>query len=341
MSATSSEQPLVSVALCVYNGESYLREQLDSVLAQEGVRLEIVCVDDRSTDGSLALLQEYAARDPRFRVFENESNLGHLCSFEKCMALCSAPLIAPCDQDDIWEPSKLRRLYDALGEADLAYCDSAYIDGEGRPLGRSIADDLDAMHAGRDPLRYVFQNTVSGHALLVRREVFEAARPFPDLLYHDWWLAIRAAAGRGVVYVDEPLVRFRRHGNACSPLGKKKLLSHRQRRAARKAAGETRKDWYPDSPDRRWLEERLYLLHALAATQWRGHEGARRFEHALRAAEAGDPGQLWGAIWAIRASLPPFHGPDWVKAVQFFRRCKRKLRRAERQGPVPGKLFRA
>ena len=340
MSASPTELPLVSVALCVYNGERYLREQLESILAQEGVRLEIVCVDDRSTDGSLALLQEYALRDPRFRVFENESNLGHLRSFEKCMALCSAPLIAPSDQDDIWEPSKLRRLCAAMGDADLAYCDSAYIDSEGRSLGRSISDDLDAMHSGRDPLCYVFQNTVSGHALLVRREVFDACLPFPELLYHDWWLAMCAASRNGVVYVDEPLVRFRRHGEACSPLGKKKLLSHRERRAARKGAG-VPKDWFPDSPDRRWVEERLYLLHALGATQWRGCEQARALEEALRRAEAGDPALLFGAVWRTRASLPPFHGMGWFKAVQFYRRCRRKLRRAQRQGPVPGKLFRA
>lgn len=345
MSASPAELPLISVALCVYNGERYLREQLDSILAQEGVRLEIVCVDDRSTDGSLALLQEYAARDARFRVFENESNLGHLRSFEKCMALCSAPLIAPSDQDDIWEPSKLRRLHDALGGADLAYCDSAYIDGDGRPLGRSISDDLDAMHSGRDPLRYVFQNTVSGHALLVRREVFDACLPFPELLYHDWWLAMCAAARNGVVYVDAPLVRFRRHGTAYSPLGKKKVMTSRERRAARKArksASNGRKDWFPDSPDRRWLEERLYLLQALGRTSWRGNAQARALEQALRDAEAGEHApRLFHAIWSARASLPPFSGPAWFKAIQFFRRCRRKLRRAQRQGPVPGKLFRA
>lgn len=336
--------PLVSVALCVYNGERYLREQLDSILAQEGVRLEIVAVDDCSSDGSLALLREYAARDPRIRVVANEANLGHLCSFDKCMALCSAPLIAPADQDDVWEPSKLRRLHAALGDADLAYCDSAYIDGEGRPLGRSISDDLGVMHAGRDPLRYVFQNTVSGHALLVRREVFDAARPFPDLLYHDWWLAMCAASRNGVVYVDAPLVRFRRHGEAYSPLGKKKAMSKRERRAARKArkavAGPAR-DNFADAPDRKWMEERLYLMQALGRTDWRGSAQARDFAQALAEAGEGRTDALFRVVWHNRRSLPPFRGLAWFNALQFFKRCKRKLRRAHRQGPVPGKLFRA
>lgn len=336
--------PFISVALCVYNGERYLREQLDSILAQEGVRLEVVCVDDRSTDGSLALLREYAARDARFRVFENEANLGHLRSFEKCMALCSAPLIAPSDQDDVWEPAKLGRLHDALGTADLAYCDSAYMDCEGRPMGRSISDDLDTMHSGRDPLRYVFQNTVSGHALLVRREVFDAALPFPDLLYHDWWLAICAAARNGVVYVDAPLVRFRRHVSAFSPLGKKRALSRKERRTARKArkvAANGRKDWFPDSPDRRWVEERRYLLHAVGAANWRCSVEARAFEDALGRADNGEAWPLFRVIWRNRASVPPFTRNGCYNALQFFKRCQRRLRRARMQGPVPGKLFRA
>ena len=339
MSASPTELPLVSVALCVYNGERYLREQLESILAQEGVRLEIVCVDDRSTDGSLALLQEYALRDPRFRVFENESNLGHLRSFEKCMALCSAPLIAPSDQDDIWEPSKLRRLCAAMGDADLAYCDSAYIDGEGRPLGRSISDDLDAMHSGRDPLCYVFQNTVSGHALLVRREVFDACLPFPELLYHDWWLAMCAASRNGVVYVDEPLVRFRRHVSAYSPLGKsrrQKRSERRRERARQPEASRTR-----GSGNRKWLAERLYLMQALAKTSWRGHEAAREWNDALSAAVEGETSKLFKLSWRDRASLPPWRGPGWFKALQFYRRCKRKIRRSQREEPLASALFRA
>jgi glycosyltransferase involved in cell wall biosynthesis len=343
--AAASSLPRVSVALCVYNGQDYLPQQLDSLLAQQGVDLEIVAVDDRSTDGSLALLQDYARRDPRIRVFENEANLGHLRSFEKCMALCSAPLIAPCDQDDVWDPRKLATLAEAIGDADLAYCNSAYIDGAGNPLGRSIKDDLKVMHSGRDPMKYVFQNTVSGHALLVRREVFDASLPFPDLLYHDWWLAMRAAAGRGVVYVDEPLVQFRRHVSAFSPLGKKKLQTRKERkaeRAKRKAdAPPQLKDYWPGSPDRKWVEERLYLMRALGQTDWRGSEAARAWEQAM---DAGIRGETWPLVKAAmhdRKSVPPFRGVAWFNALQFAKRCKRKLLRANRQGPVPGKLFRA
>ena len=274
--------PLLSVALSVYNGERHLREQLDSVLAQEEVRLEIVAVDDGSTDGSVALLHEYAARDPRIQVHVNPRNLGHLRSFERAMSLCSGDFIAPCDQDDIWHPQKLARLLAAIGDADLAYCDSEYIDGAGVPLHRRISEDL-PMHAGLDPLRYVFQNTVSGHACLVRRKLLDRAGPAPALLYHDWWLAMCAAAHAGVVYVDEPLVRFRRHDSAFSPLGKK-------REATRRLGKQERRARDPGSANRKWIAERLYVSRMLGETDWRGSAAARDWFKALQLAVGGRSG---------------------------------------------------
>ncbi|NUS61623.1 MAG: glycosyltransferase, partial [Lysobacter sp.] len=268
----SHGSPHVSVALCVHNGERWLREQLDSVLAQEGVELEVVAFDDASTDGSLALLRDYAARDPRVRVEASATNLGHVRAFETCMALCTHSLIAPCDQDDIWEPRKLATLARALGNADLAYGDSTYIDDTGRLMGRSLSQDLGPMLTGGDALRFVFRNTVSGHAMLVRRNVFENARPFPKLLYHDWWLALCAAAGSGVVYVDEPLVRFRRHAHASSSAGK--------------AAGGVRRK-RSSSHNRRWLAQQTYVFEQLGYAEWFPKQLAARWLFALLAAEDG------------------------------------------------------
>ena len=317
--------PRISVAMCVYNGARYLAAQLDSLLAQEDVAIEVVVVDDASTDGSLDLLRHYALRDPRIRVHANPRNLGHLRSFEKCMALCSNDLIAPCDQDDVWHPRKLARLAGAIEGADMAYCDSAYIDPEGRPLGRRISDDLGQMHSGRDPLKYCFQNTVSGHALLVRRSVFDAALPFPAMLYHDWWLAIRAAAGRGVVYVAEPLVQFRRHCDAYSPLGKEQ--------AARCAI-------LTASKNRAWFEQLLYVFGKLAETPWQAHEQAREWIDALTEAADDRPARLRRLVWRHRASVPPWDGPRWLAALRCYARCKRKIRRARSEPALTVPLFR-
>jgi glycosyltransferase involved in cell wall biosynthesis len=271
-------------------------------------------------DATVAILQDYAARDPRVRVVANAENLGHLHAFEKCMGLCSHELIAPCDQDDVWAPGKLARLARAIAIADLAYCDSAYIDEHGRSLERRVSDDLRTMHSGHDPLRFAFQNTASGHAMLVRRAVFERARPFPALLYHDWWLALIAASGRGVAYIDEALVQFRRHGDACSPMGKR-----------HKHDGEARKVKRFRSRNRKWVEQLSYVFDALAQRDEPVRERALAWHLALREAMTGRTLALWRVIWRSRASVPPWDGPRWLAAVAFYLRCLRKLLGARRE----------
>ena len=230
----ASPSPLISVALCTWNGARWLRPQLDSILAQQDVALEVIALDDASSDDTLAILKEYAARDGRLRVHANADNMGHLRSFGKCMAMCSGDLIAPADQDDIWHSRKLRTLLDAMGGASLAYCDSRYVDADGRPMGRKVSDDL-CMFEGHDALPLVLQNTVSGHAALLRRDVLTVALPLPGHGYHDWWLSLVAADHGGIVYVDAPLVDFRRHADACSAVGKasssQPVLSRAQREA--------------------------------------------------------------------------------------------------------------
>ncbi|NCT66533.1 MAG: glycosyltransferase family 2 protein [Rhodanobacteraceae bacterium] len=306
-------EPLVSVALCVHNGAGFLREQIESVLAQSEPRLEVIALDDASTDGSLALLHEYAARDARVRVISNPHNLGPSPSFERAMALGTAPFIAPCDQDDIWHPHKLARLLASIGAHDLAYADSAYIDERGRSLGRSISDDLD-MLSGRGALRFAFANTVSGHAALLRRDLFEAARPFPPELFHDWWLALVAAARNGLVYLDEPLVRFRRHDGALTALGR-----DRQRSLA---------------ATRSWLAQCRGMLAALSARTGDERHAAARLLTALDLALVG--GSRWpllGEIWRSRRALAPRPHAAIAHAIGLQQRVLRRLRRVTRDEP--------
>lgn len=322
MTAVPPSSPRVSVALCVYNGERHLREQLETVLAQRDVDIEVIAVDDGSSDGSVALLREVAARDSRLQVHVNPENLGPLRSFERAMSLGSGEFVAPCDQDDRWHPQKLAKLLACIGDADLAYCDSEYIDDAGITHGRGISSDL-TMMSGHEPLQFVFSNSVSGHALLVRRTLFDAARPFPPGLFHDWWLAMCAAARGGVVYLDEPLVQFRRHDAAFSPLGK----------GAAKA---------PPSRNRVWIEERRALLRALADSAFDRDGRAAEMLHALERAESGEQGYgpLLRCIWQARAAAPPWKGSMAINALRLQSRFIRKLRRARKEPPIAGPRFR-
>lgn len=211
--------PLISIALCTYNGERFLRPQLESLLRQEHAELEVVAVDDGSSDGTVAILEEHARRDPRIRVHRNPENLGHRRNFERALGLCRGELIAPCDQDDVWRPEKLRHMAAALGDSAAVYCDSQLIDSEGRSLGRRMSE-LFPMGPIHDPAGFFFGNTVSGHAMLFRRALLERALPIPEGLYHDWWLAFVAAAEGGVAWCAEPLVAYRQHGTSVTDVAR-------------------------------------------------------------------------------------------------------------------------
>jgi glycosyltransferase involved in cell wall biosynthesis len=202
--------PLISIALCTYNGERFLRPQLESLLGQDHAELEVVAVDDGSSDGTVAILEAYARRDARVVIHRNAENLGYRRNFERAMSLCRGELVAPCDQDDLWRPDKLRRMAAALGDSAAVYCDSELIDAEGRPLGRRMSQ-LFPMAPIDDPAGFFFGNTVSGHAMLFRRVLLERALPIPEGLSHDWWLAFVAAAEGGVAWCPEPLVGYRQH----------------------------------------------------------------------------------------------------------------------------------
>ncbi|WP_268244879.1 glycosyltransferase [Cognatilysobacter xinjiangensis] len=302
--------PRISVALSTYNGARYLREQIDSVLAQEGVDLELVCVDDGSSDDTPAILAEYAARDPRVSWSANPRNLGPTASFERAMSLCRGEFIAPCDQDDYCEPGKLRTLLAAIGDADLAYCDSRYMDGDGRDLGCRVSGHM-RMLEGRRPVEFLFGNSVSGHASLVRRSLFEQARPFPEGVYHDWWLALCAAGRNGVRYVPEPLVRFRRHCDAYSPMG------HKHKGMGKRCESAN------------WLKMRGTLAQAYAARDFRDADVAARLHADLsRALDGGTSAPLLTTLWSQRAAAPHWSGRPGLDALRLWTRFAKKLRRA-------------
>lgn len=309
MHSPPPSQPLISVAISVYNGARFLRPQMDSILAQQDVRIEVVAVDDGSSDESLEILHAYAARDPRVRVHANPENLGPTRSFEHAMSLCGGEFLAPSDQDDIWHPTKLSRLLAAIDGHDMAYCDSLYIDDEGTPTGRRVSDDIEMLH-GANPMQFVFANSASGHAMLLRRELFARACPLAPALYYDWQLALYAAASEGIVYVDEALVQFRRHEQAFSAIGKASPTRLANRNLV-------------------WFGERQHLLRAWMSS---GLGETRRADAMLQAIERAYRGSgslpLLAAVWRERRSM--FPGRRWPAsaAIKLHSRLLRKLRRA-------------
>src|SRR5690606_8533255 len=126
MSRTLNQTGLISVALCTYNGDRFLEEQLDSIVLQDYPFLEIVISDDCSGDRTWEILENYQERFPeQIRLYRNEQNMGYNRNFEIALSHCKGDYIAIADQDDIWLKDKLSSQVKALEEAPdtiLSYC---------------------------------------------------------------------------------------------------------------------------------------------------------------------------------------------------------------------------
>ena len=202
--------PLVSIVVATYNGERFLQEQLDSIVNQTYPNLEIVIVDDASKDGTVAILDQYAASFVNIRVYKAEQNQGFIKNFQKGMLLCQGDYIALSDQDDIWLPEKISKLMDVRGDHALIYCNSELIDAEGKRLGIKLTD-LKNLLSFWTPLNYVVGNTASGHAMVVKKDVIMQSMPLPLMVTHDYWIGFISTFSSPLRFVDEVLVLYRQH----------------------------------------------------------------------------------------------------------------------------------
>ncbi len=196
--------------LATYNGETYLEEQLNSLINQTYPNFDIIAVDDCSTDGTFAILNRYAQQNPNFTVYLNDTNLGFIKNFEKGCGLATGELIAPCDQDDFWESNKLTLLAEAIGDYPLIYHDSWLCGEDLQKTGKKISDIV-VCKTTSSCLEYAVFARIYGHTLLFTKTLFNNAGRFMDVIPHDWWLAYNATLHGGIKFLPVPLVSYRQH----------------------------------------------------------------------------------------------------------------------------------
>lgn len=204
-------KPLVSIALATYNGEKFIQQQMDSLLAQDYPNLEIVVSDDCSQDSTWKILQNFALKDNRIKLLPREKNVGYVNNFIRVFMACKGELISPCDQDDVWYPNKISRLVAEMGDASLIYCDNRFIDESNNPLGIKFSDTVKSMISGNDCRNFLFYNSISGHAMLFRKNLLDMIDNLASVYYIDWLIAFCAAEYGYISYLDEVLVDWRQH----------------------------------------------------------------------------------------------------------------------------------
>jgi rhamnosyltransferase len=211
----------ISVALATFNGEKYLRAQLESLANQTARPSEIVVADDRSSDASVKIISEFAKKAPfEVRIIQNKQRLGYRLNFMQVAGACRCDLISFCDQDDIWQPDKLSLMQRAFDDPDalLAYHNANLIDEAGRIIG--------TLFRTRGPAKTYLPLTIHpwtpipGHTQVMRRSLLRFSPLHPDSIDpyftsesmpHDQWYPFWASVLGNIVFVPQRLAQYRQH----------------------------------------------------------------------------------------------------------------------------------
>jgi glycosyltransferase involved in cell wall biosynthesis len=224
--------PEVSTIIPVYNQERYLREAIDSVLAQTYHDREILVVDDGSTDATPEIIGSYG---PRIRAFR-KANGGGASALNLGIRQANGRWIGWLSSDDLWEPSKLARQMEALREmpdAGLIYTDVILIDADGRQHERQ---SFPCPPTQQERLVQMARRCfINGSSVLIRRDVFDHVGLFDerDRLTPDYDLWLKIVRDYNILHVPEALVRYRVHPGQTS--ARREAMEHSSRRVASRA----------------------------------------------------------------------------------------------------------
>lgn len=222
----------ISIAMATYNGERFIREQLDSLARQTYFPSELVVTDDGSTDRTLEIIEDFAKTAPfPVRAYRNEQNLGYADNFLKAASLCEGEWIAFCDQDDVWFGNKLARVRQCfeVENAVLVVHSAIVTDEKLDPRGDRLPNIT--RYSICRPLRNRPWFTPAGfaccfNARLIRNYPWQQRprdfnsnvqmRKPVQMQPHDHWIYLLANVLGMIVYLPEPLAFYRRHDGALS-----------------------------------------------------------------------------------------------------------------------------
>ena len=198
---------LISVIMAAYNAEKTVRQAVLSALGQTYRNLEILVVDDCSTDSTVDIVKKLAGKDRRIRLFRNRENKGVSYARRHALENAAGSWVAILDSDDAWMPEKLEKQIRFQKEQDaaLVFTGSAFMDGNGKQIGFELHVPEEISY--RQLLK---QNLVSNSSVLVKKSLYEKYYVENDSLHEDFavWLAIMKT-GINAYGIDEPLIIYR------------------------------------------------------------------------------------------------------------------------------------
>jgi glycosyltransferase involved in cell wall biosynthesis len=207
-----SEQGLISIAMSTYNGERFIKEQIDSILEQSYSNLELIITDDGSSDKTIDIIKDYQKKDIRIKLYQNETNLGFVQNFAKAISLCGGEYIALADQDDIWKKDKLKTFLKKIGGNVLIYSDADLVDEHAASMGKELIRPARELVSGANNRAFLLENCVSGNTLMFKKELLPYILPIPQSAsFHDRWIVFVATTYGSIIYTEKPMTYYRRY----------------------------------------------------------------------------------------------------------------------------------
>lgn len=207
----------ISVCMATYNGEMYIKEQIESILLQLNASDELIISDDQSSDRTCTIVNEF--NDPRIKLIINNGEKGYTRNFENALKKSNGDIIFLSDQDDIWVDNKVEIMLKYLEKSQMVISNAKIVDSEMRIINNShfhLHDVKKGFWNNFLKTRYI------GACMAFKRDVLERSLPFPEhqkYCAHDYWLTLVGEAFYEVSLVETPLLLYRRHGNNASSGG--------------------------------------------------------------------------------------------------------------------------
>lgn len=216
---------MIDILMSTFNGEAFLRPQLDSILGQEYRDLRLLIRDDGSTDGTMSIVNEYAEKDPRILIVRDDAgNVKAYRSFIKLVERSDSQYFMFADQDDVWLPDKITKMMDRMNQIEaesgtdkpvVVFSDLRIVDEQLAVIDESLwhFQQFDP-NICRDWRSLLAQNVVLGCAMLANAKVREISLPcrLPDM-YHDQWIAVNAAKYGRIDFIRESTILYRQHAD--------------------------------------------------------------------------------------------------------------------------------
>lgn len=208
-------RPTISAVVCTYNGEKYVGAQIESILNQTYPVFEVIVQDDGSTDGTCSVVEAYARRDNRVRLFRNERGLGFNYNFSMAFLKAEGDYIASSDQDDVWHPQKIEKLVAQMRGKTLLFHNSWLFTSDIHQTS-GLKNPANAIY---NEIYLLFKPFVPGHECFFSRRILPLYMTAVDKEHHisyDSLLMVAAEVSGNIGFLNEGLTYWRRHSQATS-----------------------------------------------------------------------------------------------------------------------------